>query len=478
MNRSPVKIDELGLTPITVSVLRKNGIETFDDLLLLDDASIKGLDGLSRHRAVKVCECIKKWRNVFDANEARLCQDFSSGLNETIVYDSIGLYLKDQGVWNRNIEIFASYYRTPKLTLDEIALERKITRERVRQICGRCLNIVAKGFRNNVINHTILEKIEEAAEKKTEISMVDVSDGLLGREGLIRVVVAIYNKEFKIVSSQKWNGKWLVRKDENIKTMIDYLSKTLQERDTPMSIKDVLSIFPINEDMLLSIKNIVEKDGYVTLSTNKMVTGRIPRIKNYLAKVNRPSSIQEISENTGLTLNQVRGAVTDKNEFENVGKSVYDSVDANYIDLSPSEMAKNILLAENRAISVQQIIKYVKKYDYSDLSDRDILIDLFSRSEPIVYHMDGYVLLKEWGPEKIQKPERRGYTIELKEAIRTVIPRMEYIFDAEQILEEVKKEFGNDTSNSLNSVKGYLNSLVKDNVIVEVGKNTGCYRRP
>jgi len=295
---------------------------------------------------------------------------------------------------------------------------------------------------------------------------------------VLNVITAIYRNKYEIVKSNKLNGQWLVKKDANVKNMIDYLSKTLQERDRPMLINEVLTIFSINEDMLFSVKNLVEKDGCVTLSTNKTVMGNVPKIKAYLLSIGRPASITEIAEGTGLTIGQVRGIVSDRNEFENVGKSIYDSADADYSDLSVGELARNILVAEDCGLTLERVIKYIQRYDESELNEKEIMVELFSGSDPVLHLVDGYALLKEWDAKKIQKPMRRGYEVELREAVSYVVLKMDSVFDAEDVLEEIKKTYGDKTSNNINSVRGYLNALAKNDVLVEVGAGTGCYRRP
>ena len=470
MNSAPIEVEELGLMPKTAEILRANHINTLDDLLLLDSASLSELEGLSEHRAAKVRECIEKYREI----ELGKTQYATPNEQEEPNRDrSVSEYLKEQKIKSRNIEIFAKYYTNSGVTLEDIAEEYSVTRERVRQICNKCLVEIRNGLSTQQIDSNILETIELAAEEKTEINMVNVSDELLGKTGLVRIIALIYWDEFEIIKSSKLNGEWLTKREEDVKNTIDRLSKTLQERETPMLIEDVLTIFSINEDMLLSIKNIIEKDGYVTLSTNTFVTGRMPRIKNFLLKIGRPASILEISEGTGLTINQVRGAVSDKHEFENVGKSIYDSADASYAELTPSELARNILLAENRALSVSQIVKYVQRYDCSDLSERDILIDLFSGEEKTVRYLDDYVLLNEWGAEKIEAPARRNFSVDLRTAVEKVIPEMDYIFDADQIAEGIKKKYGDSASSNINSIRAYLCALAKEDVIIEVGKHSG-----
>lgn len=491
-------INDLGLMPKTVAILQENGIATFDDLLLLDDASLNNMKGLSQHRAMKVRECIEKWRETHEETLPVIADDMSiDNLKEanerTVVVDgtvielsqeksddgkTIRNFLNNQRNSDRNSEIFAKYFGRSGATLEEVAIEYGLTRERVRQICNRYLEKIKRGFKTNKIDPEILATIDQAAEERTEISMVNVFDGLLGKEGVVRVVVSIYPERFDIIRHKRLNGEWLVKKNDNIKSMIDYLLKTLRERENPMRVEEVLALFPIKEDMLFSIEDVIEKDGYVTVSTNKRVMGKVPIIKSFLANIARPASIQEISDKTGLTLNQVRGAVADKNLFENVGKSLYDSVDANYSDLTPSELARNILIAEDSAIPVKRVVDYILRYNYSGLSERDVMIELFAKDGSGVFHADGYVLLREWGLDKIEETAKRNYTVSLKEAIMNVASMLDTIFDAQQVSEKIKEVYNGDASDNIYSVKSYLNILAKDNKIIEVGKNTGCYRLP
>ena len=478
MNDKPIRIEMLGLMPKTVSILHENGVNTLDDLLLLNDSVIFNMDGLSYHRAVKVRDCKQKCKKVLEKLERASSLDIAPELYKTS-YDSISELLANQGR-PRNVELFVKYYTVPGMTLDKLASEYDITHERARQICDNILAKVRNGLKNGLVNPELMASIERAAEAKTEIHLIDVSDKLLGKEGLVKVIARVYPDKIEILKMPKLNGVWVTKKEDNVKNMIDYLSKMLNERESPMRTEEMLSLFPISKDMLFSIKNIVEKDGYITLSTNKMVTGKVSKIKEYLMTIGRPASMREISDNTGLGLGQVRGAVSNKNEFENVGRCVYDSTSADYSDLTPSALAKNLLLAEGKPIKVQRIVKYVLKYDYSDLSERDVLIELFARGDSEVYHSNGYVLLKEWGREMIEKsiPKRGKYAVELRDAIKNVVKEISGIFDARIVLEKVKNTYGDNASNNLSSVRSVLSVLAKRGDIVEVGKHSGCYRLP
>ncbi len=66
----------------------------------------------------------------------------------------------------------------------------------------------------------------------------------------------------------------------------------------------------------------------------------------------------------------------------------------------------------------------------------------------------------------------------MRDAILSVIKEMDSVFDAEMVLERIKEKYGDRASDRISTIKASLNVLSKTNEVIEVGKNTGCYRRP
>lgn len=477
MDDKPLQIGDLGLPLRAENALRKNGVTTISGLMSLDDDVLMEMPGLGATCVAAIREAIDNYMDN-EIKKAMEAYDGQSINGNTKHKMSVGEYLESSSKNDRNIQIILDYYaKNPKPTLNDLGEKYGITRERARQIIVNGLKKLRQAVSIGKIDSSCVQSIKEAAEKKTEISMVDVNDAVLGKMGLIKVVAAMYDDEIAIIKNRKIYGEWLARKEDNLSKMIDFLSNMLYNRDFPVKIEDVLMIFPVSEELLLSIVNVVEIDGYVTLSTNKAAcgTGRLQIISNYIKEVGRPVSAAELIKHTDLSMNQIRGGFCNQNYFVNVGRSVYDLADADYEDLTVSELTRNILTAENRAMKLPSIIKYVQRY--RKLTSREIIEELLYSDNPVVYQEGNYVLLSEWGLDKIEKPVERDYAVKLEDAIMEIVPNMEDIFTAGQVAVGLREKYGDNVSTNLNSIKMTLRNLARHEKIAHIGRNTGCYRR-
>ncbi len=480
-----LSVKALGLSARTMNVLEKNGVDSLDKLMGYSDDELMRLPGFGKVCLIETKELIGKWLSLSeeelqDAVETYRTQGIGGVFDDGAKME-VGEFLGTTRHGKRLVDIFIRYFATdPRPTLDEISQDYGVTRERIRQIINKGLNRVRMGILRGEIKYDCIEVVKKAAEDKTEISLIDVSDRIFGRTGFVRLLAAIYDNELKIINVKKLYGEWLVRKEDNVSKMIDVLSNTLRDRDLPMKVEDVLTLFPINEEMLLSIKNVVEKDGYVTLSTNKIATGtgRFEMISSVIKKAGRPVSVNEIIRGTGLTFNQVRGSLSNNEEFVNVGKSVYDLADEEYLNLSLSDLARNILLAEDRALKISKVVDYIQRYrSYMDYNDYEIISELLSDPKPTIYRHDGFFLLNEWGLDKIEPPKQRHYSIMLEDAIMDVVLEMEGIFTAGEIAVALRNKYSGAVSTNLNSIKQRLGDLAQQEKIIRVGDYTGCFIR-
>lgn len=477
-------VDKLGLPLRAVNALKKHGIYTLDELVIMSDEQLMSLDGLGVTCVKTIRDVINKWLNLSEdeLKETMINYELQNiggvGVLAGATQVSVGEFLQNLKRSDRNVQMLIEYFTAePRLRLDDLGERYGITRERVRQIIMNGVNNVRNAILRGEIDNTCIEEIKKAAEETTEISLVNVSDDVLGRAGLVRLMAAVFEKELVVIKSKKLYGEWLGLRENNINDIVDQLSNMLYRRDTPMKIEDVLTIFPISENMLFSIVDVIEKDGYVTLSTNKVATGtgRNEKIGAYLRKIGRPASVLEVANNTDLSVNQVRGAFGNSSVFVNVGRNIYDYVDADYSGLTISKLARNILLAENRALKLPIVIKYIQRYLKVD--DWEIQKELFYGVAPIVYRKDEFVLLNEWGLDKIEVQVRHQYDISLEDAILMVVPETEGVFTAGEIAVKLRDKFGGSVSNNMNSIKQTLNSLAQNERIAKVGENTGCYRK-
>lgn len=467
--RSNTPIFSLGLSARSVNALRACGVETYGGLIRLvssgyDLYNIRGLG----------TKCINEILSISSQGLIEETGDEEKAPEEQY---SFGEYLYKYAN-QRELDILVDYCNGgAKATLEVLGKKYGLTRERIRQLIKRCAGRLEEAVCANLIKSDIVDAIKAAAGQKTEISLLPRLDDAFTGPGLAYLIAHLLPKQYTIVRHTRLNGEWLTRTEDGVQDMIGMVISKLCYSEAPLKLSDLMSIFSIPEEMLMSIDGIIERDGYVTMSTNRKALGidRNTIIANYLLAVGRPASAMELAKHTGLSENQIRGALQDKHRYVNVGKSVYDLVERDYENYSVNKLAANILTAEDRPLKLDDIIKYVKRY--SDLTKSGISYNLIYAED---IKQDGeHFLLKEWTSEKMQKQEKAAYLLTLEDAIFDVVNSLKDrgVFDAASIREQIIDSYHGNVSTNLNSIVAALSSLASKGLVSRVGINTGCYAR-
>ena len=463
-------ISSLEFSRRTTNSLERAGILTYGQLKALFDLDydfhqIRGLGEI----CIKEILCFKR---IADLDSYGNCV-----LPARDTY-SFGEYVKTLDNTERNWQILADYCNGGReMTLEKLGEKYGLTRERVRQLATKRIEKVGHAVENGSIRKEILEAIDEAANKRTEISLLPAKDEVFTRPGLARLLEQALPERYKIIKHSKLNGEWFTMASDNVEEMLDLLIVRLKDTGS-MSIATAMNIFSIPEEMLLSIDGVVESNGYISI-IDKRWSGskdRHMQITEYLESISRPASITEISERTGLTLNQVRGVIQDKYRYVNVGKSVYDLVDREYEGVSVEALAINILSAEMRPLKIGQIVKYVQRYS--------------AMPESSIYHIltcssslkrDGeYFGLDGWKDDGVQKlKSNNGYLLALDEAIFDVVSSVDtnILLDSTAVKKLLEEKYGDAVSMNESTIKATLSRLANERDISRVGINTGCFAR-
>jgi len=389
---------------------------------------------------------------------------------------SLGDYWKMIQTDERNREILVDFYNHPKTTIGSLSEKFGITRQRIDQIIAKGTKRIAEAYTNGIIDETITSELSVAAAKKTEINLISIKDSLFSGAGIARLISDI-DPAFKVYKGAKINGEWLVYSDDNVSEIIDLIVYDLRYNSYPFKISELLERYPINIDMLMSIKGIIEKEGYVTHEKNKKANGTDRRqiIEDYLDEIGRPATIVELEKNTALTLNQIKGALMDKHIFVNVEKSTYDLANRDYKDATLGELAINLLVAAGQAIKIDHVIKYIKQYKPIDAAS--IIAELINVDG--IYCHDDYCLLADWSLDKIVVKARDKYTVSLEDAILDIFNKSDQneVLDFEAVAERME-QYGDAVSKNPNSIKGTLARLANKNLIIRVGGDgSGCYAK-
>ena len=471
--RPETSIASLDFSRRTTNSLERAGITTYSQLKSLLDSNfdfheIRGLGEM----CIKEILCFKHISDIDSSSKSDASQ-FS-------YYDeySFGEYVNSFETDSRNWQLLVDYCNGGReATLERIGDKYGLTRERVRQLINKCEDRIKTAIRDGLIRKDVVRLIDEAADKRTEVSMLPVKDEVFTRPGLAYLMAHISPERYKIIRNPKLNGEWFTKTSDHVEDMLEMLIDRLKNGHEPLLASVVTNLFSMPEEMLMSIDGISEENGYVTIGNkNEVKKDRYTLINEYLESIYRPASVAELIEKTGLTEPQVRGALQDKNRYVNVGKSIYDLDGRDYEGLSVNALATNILAAVNRPLKIDQIIEYVQRYSSvteSGISYNIIYADNIER--------DGeYFRLKGWDKDGVQKLKaNNSYLLTLDEAIFDIVSSSDnnVLMDSTAVKQLLEDSYKDAVSTNESTIKTTLANLAKEHLISRVGVNTGCYVR-
>lgn len=466
--KGDIHIDRFGLSKRTTNALLKHNIYTLNELLSLSYGKLRKIKGIGSTCVEEICDLIE-------------CLYGNSGntlnfTNKSLTYSFSG-YWKEIQKNNRHFNIFIDYYNgRPHTTLQDLADKYGVTRELIRQVIVKGTRQFQGAYTRDMISKELIDTLDRCASERTEVRMLNIKDELFSDSGIAYLVSAFKPSPYMVSKSKDINGHWLLKSNDDIEKVVHALVNELRINEAPMAVNDIINLYSIDEKLLMSIKDIVISEGYATHSKNRIASGTDKNriIKRYLEIIKRPASVFEISEHTSLSFNQIRGALFNKkDEYVNVGKSVYDLSGRDYKELSVVELAVNFLLAENRALKLDFVCKYIQRY--KNIDERYIVSEMLN-SSLIKQHLN-YVLLSNWSLDKLSGVKRVRYSISLRDAVLEIINSSNDIFDYQKVYAELAKYDGR-VSMVSSSIKTTLNRIADDGLIERIGgPNSGCYIR-
>lgn len=452
----------LGLSSRATNALLRNGITNARILLSLPISKFKTMRGVGATVLNEILN-MRESLHLVDNNE----------ISEEATIYTFGDFLKKICQNDKWFTMIVSLYNNyTRGSMQKFADEYAITRSRIQQIVSKYTDKLQISYKSGTINSRTVSLINQYAFDKTEINKIVSDDPFFTGKGIVYLLTNFKDSKYRIFTNNNLNGEWLVFSDDNIEKSFDMLIADLKHSTAPLLIANVSLQYGINEDMLMSIKGVIEKDGYVTHENNKHSTGKDRNyiIRKYLESVNRPASINEITDNTPLSFQQVRGAIADKSRYVNVGKSIYDLSDRKYEDKTIDELAAMILAVEDRALKGERVLDFIKKF--RDVDNYSIIHSLLSSS--LIKSIGNYYLLADWSEEKISRRTISNYSIRLDDAVLEAITSSDEIFDYERIAAYLQK-YGDNVSRVPSSIKATLIRLSDRKLIKRVG--SGCYMR-
>lgn len=454
-------IKSLHLSKRATNALKKNGVMTAGELCTLSEEELMEMRGMGITCAEEIKTFLQRIGN--------------EGTTSLPSY-RLGEYWRSARRDDRSYQILVDYYnKSPDLTLQEIGDQYQVTRSRIQQLISKGTEHIHRAFLDGTIDRDIVSAVNAYADNRAEIHTINIQDNAFSSTGIAYLVAAFRSSIYKVYTSPFINGAWLIKSDDNVGRVLEILVEELKCRPEPLSIEEVKQLYSISEEMLMSIKGIIEKDGCVTHRNNRVASGtdRFQIITRYLEDVDRPASVTEITSQTTLGERQVRGALCNKSLYVNVGKSLYDLTDRTYSDASIEGLTLKRLTAENRALRTEAIIEYIQRY--KDTNELNISYELLK--SPKVYFHDGYVLIDGWSLDKIEKKTRTNFDIRLEDAVLEIINAADELFDYDKVYTALR-QYGGAVSMNSNSIKTTLARLADKGSIARVGgQRTGCYMR-
>lgn len=453
----------LGLSVRTINTLHKNSIYKVSDILNKLD-NLSGLRGLGNTGIREIEKGIE-----------RLCDlDVSAIEGNGRPAESIKIYdaLKSHQTNDRNLDILIKYFNSRSSTFESVSSNYGISRERVRQLISKQCKKLKMMYDAGAIDcGDILGTIDRYHLPVETSTIKDLSDGELNSRAICVILCKLIPDRYALFTDFRINGEWLCSdKKQLLETLDDICDLVKSERES-IDISLITEKYSVSEDFIYSIKNIViTGEGINTRRNSKISRGDV--ITGYFEKVKRPVSIGELVENTDLTPNQVRGALFNNDEFENVGKSVYALKYYDYTSVSSENLIKGLLLAENRALKYEYVLKYLNRYKNLEIFD---VVRLVKNNPELFKIQRSKIGLVEWDDNKFAKSKIKNYEIKLGDVMLEALDSFDGPVNVDDVLGAVINRYGDRVSNSRISANSLLNKLAERELAIRVGN--GYYMR-
>lgn len=372
--------------------------------------------------------------------------------------------------------IFDRYYGltnlSSKSTLEEVASEFGLTRERVRQINKAVLDKIGRAIRSKIINpdieFTILEYVNSPVQEVPELSDV------YHKRGVLRVYLDTKILGVTLYKNYWLKSEWIIDGGFNIEYQVNKAVDALKAQIGPVKINELADEYSINEKILYDINKTTISDGLIVLNTNKRATGNdlIWMVGNYMDKTVRPVTVSDIAQELNISTTSARGLVWRVPGAVNVGLSTYALEKYGYSNNTTAKIAEELLEKEGQPVHIDKIISYVTKYrlvnDGSVPAAMSVASDIFSRLG------DGYYALRKWGYESVAKDKYR-LEVPAKEAVLDILSRSGIPMSPNDVLKAVVDQYGDKSTNKTVTVSSVLVNLYKKGVLIKLGTDSSPF---
>lgn len=371
------------------------------------------------------------------------------------------------------LEILSDYFGLIKerRTLETIAKERSLTRERIRQLKAKALNHLKKLIISGLDETDILMKIADYAAAITPINDIQGLTSQYNLIGLVKLFVEMSSPTFEILDGGMFREKLLIVADDKKKLMskAQRIMDCLEYQEGFVDIKELYTELKIKHNIAPYLNDVVVENGLIASTSNDNIFENkkhaYVEIRKFLIKMDNPQTIEQIASALGYDEHRVRTAVlTHKDIFARVGPSKYALKEQSYLGGTTASIAEHFLKEANRPLAMTQIKKLVKRH----LEVSDNTIQMKVSADPRFQRVsDTEYALKSWGYEDWHKPGR-DYPVAIKDAIYEVFKiRRDTGLSTSEVAERIKKLYQDDATHNRSTVGAFLEKLTQEKFLIK-----------
>jgi hypothetical protein len=364
-------------------------------------------------------------------------------------------------------------------TLEEIGIIlNNLTRERIRQIEKRIYQKIKGAIKKGDIRDTTVETIINFATKITFLDQIEIRECDYPPTTHCELVANIFSETLEIIKHPAFSKRRLLSLTQyNLKNKLTELTSFLSETSEFQSLQKVSSRFEIPSDVILSMTNVVNKDGEIAVESNRSIfypKGVTSRVLEILKDYGKPMKIKEIAHEGNLSTNQARSAIERIPEAINVGLSTYALKEWGYIEGWASDIAHHYLEEAGEPMTTRNITKLVLKQ--KRIKARSVYMAM-KNDNRLAQLNTGHWVLRRWGYENIRvnKGKSFNYKISATEALNEVLKDNKEFLSIKQILKLVQQRYGDDAPKSYSSYYPILQVLEKEGKITKIKNGKFCY---
>ncbi len=338
-----------------------------------------------------------------------------------------------------------------------------VTRERVRQLEARGLKEIREAIDSGVIEDENIPKILKNAPSFISADEILLTNMEYSKDFYLKLISFVYSDKINFKIFELLNGSALLFPvGIDLDKKLSEIRKLLREATSFISIDILSRKYSIPKRVITMMKDTLTQGDTIAITSNDNIfyqNGTLGRVERVLEENHRPMKLSEIAQQSGLTYNQVRGAIVRVPGIVNVGLSTYARKQWGYLDGHSADVAYHYLEEANTPMTTKQITKLVSKQRLVKESS----VYMAMKIDPRFVQLDnGYWTLSEWGYENLKMAKKRKvlYKIDGRTALYYALSNNDFQ-SIKQILEKINLKYHGDAPSDYITYHNILQSLIK-----------------